>query len=153
MILVKAGCSLNQASGFSPFCFVLLGFISSPFAGVMWLTQFSWGPLFTKRQDVLPSDPVKYRSRQIGCCIALKFDNSRGSTAAETPAKFQRQLYIHIWKSGGKTSYCFAGLFHCHQRNYPESKVHGANMGSIWGRRDPGGSHVGPMNFAFFIQV
>ena len=28
----------------------------------------------------------------------------------------------------------------------PESKVHGANMGPIWGRQDPGGPHVGPLN-------
>ena len=27
---------------------------------------------------------------------------------------------------------------------YPDSKVHGANMGSIWGRQDPGGTRVGP---------
>ena len=32
----------------------------------------------------------------------------------------------------------------------PDSKFHGANMGPIWGRQDPGGSHVGPMNFAFW---
>ena len=31
---------------------------------------------------------------------------------------------------------------------YPNSKVHGANMGPIWGQQDPGGPHVGPMNFA-----
>ena len=30
----------------------------------------------------------------------------------------------------------------------PDSKVHGANMGPTWGREDPGGPHVGPMNFA-----
>ena len=30
----------------------------------------------------------------------------------------------------------------------PDSKVHGAYMGPIWGRQDPGGPHVGPMNFA-----
>ena len=30
----------------------------------------------------------------------------------------------------------------------PESKVHGANMGPIWGRQDPDWPHVGPMNFA-----
>ena len=30
----------------------------------------------------------------------------------------------------------------------PDSKVHGAIMGPIWGRQDPGGPHVGPMNFA-----
>ena len=29
----------------------------------------------------------------------------------------------------------------------PDSKVHGANMGPIWGRQDPGGLHVGPMDF------
>ena len=29
---------------------------------------------------------------------------------------------------------------------YPESRVHGANMRPIWGRQDPGGPHVGPMN-------
>ena len=32
----------------------------------------------------------------------------------------------------------------------PDSKVHGANMGPVWGRQDPGGSHVGPMNFAIW---
>ena len=31
---------------------------------------------------------------------------------------------------------------------YPDSKVHGAHMGPIWGQQDPGGPHVGPMNFA-----
>ena len=30
----------------------------------------------------------------------------------------------------------------------PDSKVHGANMGSIWGRQDPGGPHVDPMKVA-----
>ena len=34
--------------------------------------------------------------------------------------------------------------------NIPDSKVHGDNMGPIWGRQDPGGPHVGPMNFAIW---
>ena len=29
----------------------------------------------------------------------------------------------------------------------PDSKVYGANMGPIWGRQDPGGTHVGPIKF------
>ena len=33
-----------------------------------------------------------------------------------------------------------------------DSKVHGANMGPIWGRQDPGGPHVGPMDFAIWVQ-
>ena len=32
----------------------------------------------------------------------------------------------------------------------PDSKVHKANMGPIWGRQDPGGPHDGPMNFALW---
>ena len=39
----------------------------------------------------------------------------------------------------------------------PDSKVHGAYMGPIWGRQDPGGPRVGPMNLAiwdaFFCQI
>ena len=35
---------------------------------------------------------------------------------------------------------------------YPDSKVHGANMGPIWGRQDLGGPHVGPMNFAIWVE-
>ena len=31
-----------------------------------------------------------------------------------------------------------------------DSTVHGANMGPIWGRQDPGGPHVGPMDFVFW---
>ena len=31
-----------------------------------------------------------------------------------------------------------------------DSKVHGANMGPIWGRQDPGGPHVGPMDLAIW---
>ena len=35
---------------------------------------------------------------------------------------------------------------------YSDSKIHGANMGPIWGRQDPGGPHAGPMNFANWVQ-
>ena len=34
--------------------------------------------------------------------------------------------------------------------NNPDSKVHGANLGPIWGRQDPDGPHVSPMNFAIW---
>ena len=43
---------------------------------------------------------------------------------------------------------------HYNDRNwhvpFPDSKVRGANMGPIWGRQDPGGPQVGPMNFAIW---
>ena len=31
-------------------------------------------------------------------------------------------------------------------QHIPDSKVRVANMGLTWGRQDPGGPHVGPMN-------
>ena len=36
------------------------------------------------------------------------------------------------------------------QGHHPDSKVYGANIGPTWGRQDPGGPHVGPMNFAIW---
>ena len=36
---------------------------------------------------------------------------------------------------------------------HPDSKVYGANMGPTWGRQDPGGTHVGPMNFAIWEVI
>ena len=32
-----------------------------------------------------------------------------------------------------------------------DSNVHGANMGPSWGRKDPGGPYLGPMNFAIWV--
>ena len=37
-----------------------------------------------------------------------------------------------------------------YRHRHPDSKVHGDNMGPIWGRQDPGGPHVGPMNLAIW---
>ena len=35
------------------------------------------------------------------------------------------------------------------QQNTPDSKVHGANMGPIWGQQDPGGPHVSPHELCY----
>ena len=45
-------------------------------------------------------------------------------------------LLLYRWEPGN------------HRYHYPDSKVHEAYMGPIWGRQDPGGPHVGPMNLA-----
>ena len=45
----------------------------------------------------------------------------------------------HFWTSLTKSS----GVW-----STTDSKVHGANMGPIWGRQDPGGPHVGPLILA-----
>ena len=40
-----------------------------------------------------------------------------------------------------------------HTDALPDNKIHGVNMGPIWGRQDPGGPHVGHMNFAIWELV
>ena len=37
--------------------------------------------------------------------------------------------------------------------NYIDSEVYGANMGPTWGRQDPGGPHVGHMNFVTWVYA
>ena len=48
------------------------------------------------------------------------------------------------------TVVCYYNAIQC---NIPDSKVHGANMGPIWGRQDPGGPHVGPMNLVIWDGI
>ena len=36
-------------------------------------------------------------------------------------------------------------------RPFPDSKIHGANVGPTWGHQDPGGPHVGHMNLAIWV--
>ena len=37
-----------------------------------------------------------------------------------------------------------------HRCSSPDNKVHGANAGPTWGQQDPGGPHVGLMNFVIW---
>ena len=37
------------------------------------------------------------------------------------------------------------------KKTSPDSKFHGANMGPILGRQDPGGPHVDPIKFAIWV--
>ena len=39
------------------------------------------------------------------------------------------------------------------QINFPDSKVHAANMGLTWDRQGPGGPHVGPVNLAIRVSL
>ena len=68
------------------------------------------------------------------------------------------QSAVSYWMSQGKytESYILSPKTICLQAALvfqfnPDSKVHGANMGSIWGRQDPGEPHVGPINFVIHV--
>ena len=56
------------------------------------------------------------------------------------------------WNGIDKTS-DFDGHYATNPQDTPDSKVHGANMGPIWGRQDKGGPHVGPMNFTIWEPI
>ena len=52
---------------------------------------------------------------------------------------------VYVWQ------YKVEVLMELHLYHIPDSKVHGANTGPIWGRGGPGGPHAGPMNFAIWV--
>ena len=59
--------------------------------------------------------------------------------------------YTSQWKGHNVTIAAITGTFILlpyllvkAPQNYPDSKVHGANMGPIWGRQDPGGPMLPP---------
>ena len=66
--------------------------------------------------------------------------------------------FIKQWNYSGRTGTCIWDRtliyrYRAYWYDYPDSKVHGANMGPIWGRQDPGGPNVGPMNFAIWVGI
>ena len=58
---------------------------------------------------------------------------------------FQSTCWYKRLMSFQLTSIWFHG-----ELSIPDSKVHGAKMGPIWGRQDPGRPHDGSMNFAIW---
>ena len=54
-----------------------------------------------------------------------------------------KKTYVKYWDSIGPS-----GL-----NPYPDSTVHGANMGPNWVLSDPEGPHVGPMNLAIRVLL
>ena len=74
------------------------------------------------------------------------------------PERFQLiflcMIYIH-----GCVYTCFFFFFFYHFAYsftaipLTNSKVHGASMGPVWGRQDPGGPHVGPRHFAIWVLI
>ena len=88
-------------------------------------------------------------------CFLLSGPEQMVEQTIGTLTVMSHDVFIHVLQS------CFAGTGSWllrYQWSYPEgtlhglpdSKVHGANMGPTWGRQDPGGHHVGPMNFAIW---
>ena len=58
---------------------------------------------------------------------------------------FESMLKPNVWLMDNKTNRC--------RHTYPDSNVHGANMGPTWVLSAPDGPHVGPMNLAIRIAI
>ena len=80
--------------------------------------------------------------------ISLYWISPKGSLS-QVGSVFSLLMLICLNKLGHHLSKKHQGIIL--SMAYPDSKVHGANMGPIWGRQDPGGPHVGPMNFAIWV--
>ena len=68
---------------------------------------------------------------------------------AITKFEFQESILtasIHPCHRHGRTTRIHTPII------YPDSKVHGATMGPIWGRQDPGGPRGGPMNLVIWVH-
>ena len=59
--------------------------------------------------------------------------------------------YIIGTDGGANTEAVGRHITRCVYDNSPDSKLHGANMGPIWGRQDHDGAHVDPMNLAIWV--
>ena len=63
-------------------------------------------------------------------------------------------LKCHLWKGDHfAPASMWQSITGCHNGiTCPDSKVRVAHMGPTWGRQDPGGPHVGPMNLATRVE-
>ena len=55
-------------------------------------------------------------------------------------------LLNNPWHLSHNVRYYHPYILTTRNRDSPDSKVQGANMGPIWDRQDPGGPHAGPVN-------
>ena len=82
-------CTIKYSNGFVAFCFVVV--ISSVQSEFLWFIYPSTLPLFTQRQDVLPSNLEKSRSRELTVMMVVSLWKLTGA-AADIPFKFQSNL-------------------------------------------------------------
>ena len=77
----------------------------------------------------------------------------RTVTPYHFPSLFPVSFFSCHLSYGSHCITVFNAVFMGIHQHYPDSKVHGPNMGPHWGRQDPSGPHVGPMNFAIWVET
>ena len=95
----------------------------------------------------MPKDGIQFQ------CMNMKFFMLHDRVLCIYCRKYDKSmihrlawLSIQIWQGWKRV------LRKRHNRSsFPDSNIHGANMGPIWGMSAPDGPHVGPMNFAIWV--
>ena len=104
-----------------------------------WLSKYSWGwwveipwRLLRRHFDDSLPDECEISTMLLGLVVARGLEGLTPLSLSTIGSDESRWVMVHLHK--------------------PDSKVHGANMGPIWGRQDPGGPNVGPMNLAIWVS-
>ena len=97
-------------------------------------------------------------TREIPCDLVARFEKWRliDRRVFEIRNKSENSYLNLKSEAPGTSTYAdsvMAMIGSCVCNDLPDSKVHEANMGPIWGRQDPDGPHVGPMNFAIWVMI
>ena len=134
-------------------------------------------------RDLRPRNATMFESNVTGCqhCIKLPITSlprsDKHKPSPECHALVATECYDHNWcvgesELGFSTTWIrqnkYVSIFSNvwkrsvtvrHRKRwtdgkaYLDSNVHGANIGPIWDRQDPGGPHVGPMNLIIRVGL
>ena len=129
---------------------------------VVYISQYD---IFQRRfsYDTLYLRPLYFYNILIKNRILKNFRGGGGARARCAPSKSALAAGIKLSDSLHGRPISWTANLSCSSKDFvdkcrnpggatfPDSKVHGANMGPIWGRQDPGGPHVGPMNFVIWV--
>ena len=92
-----------------------------------------------------------------GCCIYLCCGSYHNVFICSDSHLVESWIVHDQWNNGssqwqGKFLSCVGSMQLCYlSKLFPDSKVHGANMGPTRVLPAPGGSHVGPMNLVIWV--
>ena len=100
------------------------------------LLPYFWQWHISPKPRLLISLTRYTESRQPKTCCCRLFEPGRSNKNHCKGTKMTKNISLEIMAAISQT--------------IPDSKVHGTNMGPTWGRQDPGGPHVGPMNCALW---
>ena len=118
------------------------------------ILQWTWKKIFHKIKQL---NTFKTRCISVAVYVRALSENplqhanlevlplSKGHQLQWLTSLVVKHMWQHLQLSGA------TGFKLCYQ-HYPDSRVHGPTRGPS-GRQDPGGPHVGPMNFAIWVHT